>query len=150
MALAPGTRRMSNPVRILTTLDRHLSLPAEITLFGRSAIALGFSHSPDYYHNTLDVDGILPLDWLEPTDGHQDFWQAVQQTNLELESEGLYLTHLFRETDFRRIYCDTTGRRRVLGTHCFSSLIWLGRGKGLSKADCVPELKSTRTRLIKK
>jgi len=43
------------------------------------------------------VDGISPLAWLEPSDAHQDFWQAVQLTNAELESIGLYLTHLFRE-----------------------------------------------------
>ncbi|MGA2557455.1 MAG: DUF6036 family nucleotidyltransferase [Verrucomicrobiota bacterium] len=90
---------MSNPLRILRTLDQHLALPAEITLFGRSALALGYSHAPDHFHNTQDVDGILPLAWLQPPDAHEDFWQAVQRTNTELEPDGLYLTHLFRETD---------------------------------------------------
>jgi hypothetical protein len=71
----------------------------EITLFGRSALALGFSPTPDYFHNTQDVDGILPLNWLQTPDAHEDFWQAVQQTNAELESDGLYLTHLFRELE---------------------------------------------------
>jgi hypothetical protein len=74
-------------------------LPAEITLFGRSALALGYSPAPDHFHNTQDVDGILPLAWLQPPDAHEDFWQAVQRTNAELEPDGLYLTHLFRETD---------------------------------------------------
>ena len=32
-------------------------------------------------------------------DEHKDFWQAVERTNAELESDGLYLTHLFREVD---------------------------------------------------
>jgi hypothetical protein len=90
---------MSNPLRILTTLDEHLASPAEITLFGRAALALGYSKAPDHFHNTQDVDGILPLAWLQPPDEHQDFWQAVQLTNLELEPDGLYLTHLFREVD---------------------------------------------------
>jgi hypothetical protein len=90
---------MSNPLRILTTLDQHLTLPAEITLFGRSALALGYAQAPDHFHNTQDVDGILPLAWLQPPDEHQDFWQAVQGTNAELELDGLYVTHLFRETD---------------------------------------------------
>jgi hypothetical protein len=45
------------------------------------------------------VDGILPLAWLQPPDEHEDFWQAVQRTNIELEPDGLYLTHLFRELD---------------------------------------------------
>jgi hypothetical protein len=54
---------MSNPLRILKTLDRHLALPAEITLFGRSALALGFPQAPGHFHNTQDVDGILPKLW---------------------------------------------------------------------------------------
>jgi len=99
MALASRTCRMSNPLRILRTLDQNLTLPAEITLFGRSALALGYPQSPDHFHNTQDVDGILPLAWLQPPDAHQDFWQAVERTNIELEPDGLYLTHLFREID---------------------------------------------------
>jgi hypothetical protein len=90
---------MSNPLRILKALDRHLTLPAELTLFGRSALALGYSQPPEHFHNTQDVDGILPLAWLQPPDTHEDFWQAVQRTNVELEPDGLYLTHLFREVD---------------------------------------------------
>jgi hypothetical protein len=90
---------MSNPLRILRTLDQHLTLPAELTLFGRSALALGFARAPIHFHNTQDVDGILPLAWLQPPDRHEDFWHAVQRTNAELEPNGLYLTHLFREVD---------------------------------------------------
>ena len=99
MALASRTGGMSNPLRILRTLDQNLTLPAELTLFGRAALALGYPRAPDHFHNTQDVDGILPLAWLQPPDAHQDFWQAVERTNVELEAEGLYLTHLFRETD---------------------------------------------------
>ena len=33
---------MNNPLRILKTLDRHLTAPAELTLFGRAALALGY------------------------------------------------------------------------------------------------------------
>ena len=90
---------MSNPLRILRTVDKNLSLPAELTLFGRSALALGYAQAPAYFHNTQDVDGILPLAWLQPPNEHEDFWQAVQRTNVELEADGLYLTHLFRELD---------------------------------------------------
>jgi hypothetical protein len=90
---------MSNPLRILKTVDQHLTLPAEITLFGRAALALGYSPAPAHFHNTKDVDGILPLSWLQPPDEHEDFWQAVQLANSELEPDGLYLTHLFREVD---------------------------------------------------
>jgi hypothetical protein len=90
---------MSNPLRILQTVDKHLTESAEITLFGRSAIALGYPEAPQDFHSTQDVDGILPLAWLDAADAHEDFWQALQRANLELEPDGLYLTHLFRELD---------------------------------------------------
>jgi hypothetical protein len=90
---------MNNPLRILQTLDRHLAAPAEITLFGRAALALGYPSSPAAFTATHDVDAILPLGWLEAEDQNLGFWEAQQRTNLELEPEGLYLTHLFRELE---------------------------------------------------
>ena len=90
---------MNNPLRILQTLDRHLAAPAEITLFGRAALALGYASSPAAFAATHDVDAILPLAWLEAEDENLDFWEAQQRTNVELEPEGLYITHLFRELE---------------------------------------------------
>jgi len=90
---------MNNPLRILHTLHRHLAAPAEITLFGRAALALGYTASPAAFAATHDVDAILPLEWLAAGDENLDFWEAQQRTNAELESEGLYLTHLFREVE---------------------------------------------------
>ena len=63
-----ASRPMSNPLRILTAIDRHLASPAEITLFGRSALALGYPDAPIHFHRTEDVDGILPIRWLEAPD----------------------------------------------------------------------------------
>jgi hypothetical protein len=90
---------MNNPLHILQTLDRHLAAPAEITLFGRAALALGYPGSSAACATTQDVDAILPLSWLAAEDENLDFWQAQQRTNAELEPEGLYLTHLFREQE---------------------------------------------------
>ena len=90
---------MNNPQRILQTLDRHLTAPAEITLFGRAALALGYANSPAALAATQDVDAILPLAWLDAADDNADFWQAQQKTNAELEPSGLYITHLFRELE---------------------------------------------------
>lgn len=90
---------MTNPLRILQTLDRHLTAPAELTIFGRAALALGFADSPATFAATQDVDAILPLSWLAAADENMDFWQAQQRTNAELEPQGLYLTHLFREVE---------------------------------------------------
>jgi hypothetical protein len=90
---------VNNPLRILQTLDRHLAVPAEITLFGRAALALGYDRSPAVFAATQDVDAILPLVWLANEDENMDFWEAQQRTNAELQPEGLYLTHLFRELE---------------------------------------------------
>lgn len=47
---------MNNPLHILQTLDCHLTKPAEITTFGRAALALGFPNSPAAFATTHDVD----------------------------------------------------------------------------------------------
>lgn len=90
---------MNNPRLILQALDRHLTKPAELTIFGRAALALGFPESPAAFATTQDVDAILPLSWLAAEDQNLDFWEAQQQTNAELEPTGLYITHLFRELE---------------------------------------------------
>ena len=94
-----GSAAMNNTLHILQTLDRHLTKPAEITIFGRAALALGFPNSPAAFATTHDVDAILPLSWLAAEDENLDFWQAQQKTNAELEPSGLYITHLFRELE---------------------------------------------------
>lgn len=94
-----GYGAMNNPLHILQVLDRHLTGPAEITIFGRAALALGFPNSPAAFANTKDVDAILPFSWLAAEDENMDFWQAQQKTNAELAPSGLYLTHLFREQE---------------------------------------------------
>lgn len=68
---------MNNPLRILQTLDRHLTHSAEITLFGRAALALGYDDSPPAFATRNDVDAILPLPWLAAEDENSDFWQST-------------------------------------------------------------------------
>src|ERR1017187_8832813 len=70
-----GSAAMNNPLHILQTLDRHLTNPAEITIFGRAALALGFPNSPATFATTHDVDAILPLSWL-----------AAEEQNLDCRS----------------------------------------------------------------
>ena len=108
---------MNNPLRILQTLDRHLTGPAELTLFGRAALALGYPGSPAGFAATHDVDAILPLSWLAANDQNLDFWQAQQRTNAELEPDGLYITHLFRELDIILIP-DWVTRRVPVALEC--------------------------------
>lgn len=94
-----GFAGMNNPLHVLQTLDSYLVRPAEITLFGRAAMVLGFKDAPAKFAATRDVDAILPLQWLAASDENLDFWQAQQKTNAQLEAEGLYITHLFRESE---------------------------------------------------
>jgi hypothetical protein len=90
---------MSNPLLILQTLDRHLDHPVELTLYGRAALALGFSEHLPQHNTTQDVDAIIPLVQLDTLRADEQFWSARDATNAELAGRGLYLTHLFTEAD---------------------------------------------------
>jgi hypothetical protein len=102
---------MNNPAEILRTLDRHLAKTTELTLFGRAALALGFPDAPVDYAATHDVDGIIPVTSGEPD---MEFWLAQQATNEELKNRGLYITHLFSETDII-LQPDWLSRRIAIG-----------------------------------
>jgi len=86
---------INHPETILRALDRHLTRPARLILYGRAAIVLGFSDSPAECATTMDVDAILPRGELSAIEENEDFWDALQKTNSELEPSGLYITHLF-------------------------------------------------------
>ena len=90
---------MNNPLFILQTLDRHLDHPVELTLYGRAALALGFSAHEPRHETTQDVDAIVPLVQLDDLRADQQFWDARDATNAALAERGLYLTHLFTEAD---------------------------------------------------
>ena len=90
--------KMNNPLRILKTLDGFLTEDTELIIFGKAAIVLGFPSAPEDYGSTLDVDGILPLSELEAISKNEQFWEAIEKTNGTLEPDGLYITHLFEET----------------------------------------------------
>ncbi|HMP90064.1 MAG TPA: hypothetical protein PJ991_07675 [Kiritimatiellia bacterium] len=87
---------ITNPEKILHVLDQRLNGSVELTLFGRTALALGF---PDQtaYARTVYVDVILAEgeaeDYLERT----NFWDVIEQINAEFASEGLYMSHFFVE-----------------------------------------------------
>ena len=51
---------MNNPLRILQTLDRHLTRPAELTIFGRAALALGFPISLVFTAQRPDAN-VMPM-----------------------------------------------------------------------------------------
>ncbi|MFK7909826.1 MAG: DUF6036 family nucleotidyltransferase [Akkermansiaceae bacterium] len=88
---------MNHPKSILEALDRRLTAPTELVLYGRAALALGFEQPRAEFAATLDVDAILPLADLPRLEADDVFWTALEETNNELESQGLYMTHLFVE-----------------------------------------------------
>jgi hypothetical protein len=90
---------VNNPLHILQTLDRHLDHQVELTLYGRAALALGFPAHESRHETTQDVDAIIPLSQLDDLRADEQFWNARDTTNAELETHGLFLTHLFTETD---------------------------------------------------
>ena len=89
---------MNHPELILTTLDGFLSSPRSLVLYGRSALALGYDEPEPAFAATMDVDAIIPLRELSILEADESFWNAVEQTNATLESSGLYITHLFDES----------------------------------------------------
>src|SRR6266849_1507072 len=78
---------MNNPLEILKTLDHHLQYQADLNLFGRAALALGYANAPASFGSTHDVDGIIPITSGNPS---EDFWLAQQATNEELKNHGSF------------------------------------------------------------
>lgn len=86
---------MINAERILQTLDNWLDHEVSLVVYGRAAIALGFANPPAPVTKSLDVDAVIPLSQVGRFQADQNFWDAQEATNRELEKEGLYITHLF-------------------------------------------------------
>ena len=89
---------MNQPEHILRTLDSHLVKPTRLILYGRAALALGFSDPQPLFHSTMDVHAILPETEMTSIEADESFWAAIEITNQQLEPTGLYLTHLFADS----------------------------------------------------
>lgn len=81
----------SGPALILRTLDRHLTAPGEVRLFGGAAFVLGYGRD----RTTDDADLLLDDRECQVLIDTAGFGEAIDATNLELEPRGLYLTHVF-------------------------------------------------------
>lgn len=88
---------MTNAERILAELDKRLDSQVELTLYGRAAFLLGFDNPPEQFSQSMDVDAVLWLGQAQDLIDRSNFWEALETTNLALESEGLYMSHLFEE-----------------------------------------------------
>lgn len=67
-------------------------------LYGRAALVLGFADSPSDASLSVDVDVILTAEQSAFLDEDEGFWTALEAANTELAPLGLYVTHLFEES----------------------------------------------------
>jgi len=84
-------------MEILNLLDSLLKSPAEIVLYGRAALLLGFDKPPLEFALSRDVDVVLHTGQAEALLEKGDFWQAVELVNELLADKGLYIAHFFTE-----------------------------------------------------
>jgi hypothetical protein len=81
----------SGPALILRTLERHLTGPGEVRLFGGAALVLGYGRN----RTTDDADLLLDDRECQALIDEAGFSEAIEATNTELEPRGLYITHVF-------------------------------------------------------
>lgn len=86
-----------NALKILQALDERLDSIAELTLYGRAAIQLGFANPPAATLLSMDVDAVFWLGQAEELNQQTNFWEAVEQVNQLLGKDGLYISHFFEE-----------------------------------------------------
>jgi hypothetical protein len=90
-----------NPALVIAAaLDRNLSAPTEIVVFGTAAVLLDARFAsllPGKMTN--DIDLIVPASRELAIDADLAFWAAIEATNRQLSPEGLYLTHIFPERE---------------------------------------------------
>lgn len=88
---------MTNAEIIVRSLDDRLDHEVSLVLYGRAAIALGFDQAPEAAGKSMDVDVILRDSTASELDADDQFWNAQEQLNHDLENRGLYMTHMFTE-----------------------------------------------------
>jgi hypothetical protein len=89
----------AHPERLLLALDEGLDHDFRLILYGRSAIWLGFHNPPAAAATTQDVDAIIPTEQVQALADDARFWDARDAVNQRFKSEGLYITHLFPESE---------------------------------------------------
>jgi hypothetical protein len=89
----------AHPERLLLALDEGLDHPVRLIVYGRSAVWLGFENPPPAAATTQDVDAIIPANQVQSLADDLQFWDSRDAVNERFKSEGLYITHLFPETE---------------------------------------------------
>jgi hypothetical protein len=94
--MSPGS---AHPERLLLALDDGLEHSVQLIVYGRSAIWRGFDDPPEAAAATQDVDAIIPNDQVQALSEDLRCWDARDAVNEKFRSEGLYITHLFPESE---------------------------------------------------
>ena len=88
-----------HPERLLLALDAGLDHEVRLIIYGRSAVWLGFENPPAAAATTQDVDAIIPNEQVQALADDMQFWDSRDAVNERFKSEGLYITHLFPESE---------------------------------------------------
>lgn len=99
---------MDNPTLIVQALDQRLDHEVRLVIYGRAALCLGFEAAPPETAKTQDVDAIISIAQSRELENDPGFWDAIEAANAELAARGLYITHLFSESEIflRRDWLD--------------------------------------------
>lgn len=91
---------MNSTLTIAETLDRNLTRPTEVVVFGAAALLLDRKFAVRMGGRTTnDIDIIIPADRELKVNADREFWRALETTNRELKPTGLYITHIFPERE---------------------------------------------------
>lgn len=91
---------MNTAEQIAKTLDRHLTKETTIVVYGAAALLLDRAYAPQMDQRvTNDIDIILPKHLEIQVNADTEFWGAIENANEELKPRGLYITHIFPETE---------------------------------------------------
>jgi hypothetical protein len=90
---------VAHPERLLLALDEALDHAVRLIIYGRGAVWLGFNNPPAAAATTQDVDAIIPAEQVQALADDLQFWDSRDAVNERFKLEGLYITHLFPETD---------------------------------------------------
>jgi len=91
---------VNDAILIAAALDKHLSAPTEVIVYGAAALLLDAQFAQRLTgRRTNDIDIIIPASRELQIDADRQFWASIDVTNRELAPRGLFISHLFPESE---------------------------------------------------
>lgn len=89
---------MNEAWTIAGALDRHLSTPTEIVVYGSAALLLDKQFAERLSgRRTNDIDIVIPASREIQVDADRQFWESIESANRDLQPRGLFISHIFAE-----------------------------------------------------